>query len=51
MEKSVPRVTLRLAHEARPSDAKLRPEGQIFLDQYLTLMIYSFSCTSMSADT
>ena len=45
IEKSVSRVTV-WHHEALPSDAKLYPRDR-FLDQYLTLMIDSFSCTPM----
>ena len=48
IEKSVTRVTV-WHHEALPSDAKLYPRD-IFLDQYLTLMIEYFSCTLMGVN-
>ena len=41
IEKSVPRVTV-WHHEAPPRD--------ISVDQYIKLMIYSFSCTPMGSD-
>ena len=49
IDKSVLRVTV-WHHEALPSDAKLYPRDR-FLDQYLTIMIDSFSCTPMGIDT
>ena len=48
IEKSVPRDTV-WHHEAPLSDAKLDPRDR-FADQYLKLMIDSFSCTPMGAD-
>ena len=42
-EKSVPRITV-WHHDASPSDAKLCPEGDRFVDQYLTLILHSYGC-------
>ena len=49
IEKSVPRVTV-WQHKVLTSIAKLYPRAR-FLDQYLTLMIDSCSCTPMGIDT
>ena len=49
IDKSVPRVTD--WHPKSPlSDAKLFPSDR-FVNQYLTLIIGSFSCTLLGADT
>ena len=46
IEKSVPRVTVWLCRVMPNCDPRDR-----FVNQYLKLMIYSFSCTPMGADT